>query len=136
MSKANSVTKVLKTAYKRVTTRLGRRGWVQQDDNGNYVVCLEGALFGFCATPQTQAQIQARDLVREIIAEKYPDRFLRLDVGNTLVVHIPGFNDDPLITDEEIAEVVKLAWIRSETGGPMDDPQDQYINNEELEELF
>ena len=59
MSKAKTVTKVLKTAYKRIEKGWTTGTWHRRDDDGNNFVCLEGAIFGFCTEPQTQQQRDA-----------------------------------------------------------------------------
>lgn len=141
MSNAKTPAKVLKTAYKRVTTRLGRDMWVRTDRDGTYKVCLEAALFGFCRTPTTQAQIEARDIVRQIIKERHPGTMVDL-YGE---ISIPAFNDakrhlangdvEYIFSEEEIAEVVKLAWIRADSGGSID-PEEDYIGDEDLNDLL
>ena len=131
MSKAKTVTKVLKTAYKRIEKGWTTGTWHRRDDDGNNFVCLEGAIFGFCTDPQTQQQRDALALVEQIIIERHPV-FSEYDSG-------AGRNfNDTAATQDEMLEVVKLAIIRSETGGPIDD--DEFIefdpDGEELKDLL
>lgn len=110
MSKANSPVKVLRTALKRIQKGWIKHNWHVRFGDESYV-CLEGALYGFCQKPQTEAQVKAADMCRKIIKER------------TGLYAIPAFNDHPDRTKEEVEEVVKLAIIRFETGG--DEPDDK-----------
>lgn len=116
MSKANSPAKVLRVAFRRI-----QRGWIKgtwalvnKKPKGVTPVCIEGAIFGFSNQSPNGACLVAKDLVMQIINEKYPRQFL----------DIPEFNDDPNTTHEMAMEVVKLALIRAETGGLLQDTEE------------
>jgi hypothetical protein len=136
MSKGNSAIKVLRTADKRID-----KGWIQHEwsfrdpTTGQMFVCLEGALFGYCNATKhglTEAQVRARDLVLEIIKERYGDAF----------ISIPSFNDWPERTKEEIREVIKLAIIREETEelireeAGLSDEVDKIMEDEDFDDLM
>lgn len=118
MSKAGTPIKVLRTAMKRVD-----KGWIQRDWSveirGQWFVCLEGALFGYCDANRhglTDAQEAARDVVLGVINDRY----------SKLYHSIPAFNDEPGRTKEEILEVIKLAIIRLETTGDGEIEDDEF----------
>lgn len=121
MSKANSPIKVLRTALKRVQKAWRQGAWSEKGDDGNYYVCLEGALYGYCNAAKTQAQKDAAKVCENIIFEKYG------------IQGIPSWNDRPNTTQEMVEEVVKLGIIRLETGG---DPEDNYLDDEEVDTLL
>lgn len=133
MSRANSVEKVLRTAIKRLEKRWGKKKWSQKGDDGQYYVCLEGAVTGGCRNPLTQQQSQALTLIRGVIAERYPEELIDA-WGNSCTASIPNWQDVPERTLEEVLEVTKLALIRSETGGS--DPEDSYINPDEVDDIL
>lgn len=125
MSKANSAIKVLQTGIKRVAKGWTQGDWKCQGPDGKWYVCMEGALFGYCSADVhglTAAQDEARDVCLQIIAERYPEH-------NS----IPGFNDDPERTKDEVLEVMKLALIRLETGGGDDE---NYLDDEDVDSLL
>lgn len=127
MSKGSTPIKVLRTALKRVDKGWAQSAWVAKNDDGNFSVCLEGALFGYCDANThglTDAQKKARDLVLTVIQERYKDRRGRPFES------IPAFNDASERTKQEIQEVIKLAIIRLETGG------DEEIDEEDFEDLL
>lgn len=123
MSKAKTPIKVLRTALKRVQRAWSDKTWSEKGDDGNYYVCLEGAIYGFCRQPTTQAQRDAHAVCLQIVKEKYG------------AASIPNFNDESGRTQEQVAEVIKLGIIRLETGG-MDDPEGDYIDPEEVDDLL
>lgn len=124
MSKGNTCGKVLRTALGRVQKGWVQNTWVYHDPvTGKTYVCLEGALFGYCNASRyglTKPQEEARDLLLEIIGERYG------------MYAIPDFNDFPGRTQEEIEESLKLAIIRDETGGGDED----YLDEEETDKLL
>lgn len=125
MSKANSPIKVLKTAIKRLNKGWTTCEWSKFDpETGQVYVCLEGAIFGFCMYPSTQAQKEALDACNQIVLERHP----------SLPESAAGraFNDSLAETADEMVEICKLAIIRLETGGPIEfDP-----DGEELADLL
>lgn len=122
MSKAKTAAKVLKTAIKRIATRFTQGQWCARDDQGVWRLCMEGALFNGASSAQTVPQAQAKKIVEEILKERgFKD--------------IPTFNDQQGRTADEAIEIFKLALIRIETGG-LDDPEDEYIDDGELEKLL
>lgn len=122
MSKANSAKKVLRVALKRIQRGWTKGAWVNRDSqSGQVSVCIEGALFGYCREPQTAEQVEARDIVLEIIQER-PGRSY---------IDIPSWNDDEKRMVEEVEEIIKLAIIRAETGGSLDENE-----IEEVDELI
>ena len=153
MSKANSPIKVLKTAIKRLN-----KGWVKSQwsdhnpDTGVTSVCLEGAIFRFCQHAKTPQQKEALQACEQIILERWvndefkieatsPERNetakkAALESGGRGVV--PLYNDRVAQTSDEMVEICKLAIIRLETGGPIED--DEFIefdpDSEELEDLL
>ncbi len=117
MSKANSPIKVLRTALKRVDKSWAQNAWVAHDDKGNYFVCLEGAVYGYCSRNDhqvTSAQNEAIKVLEEIISERY-------QTESGIPTRIPDFNDKNGRTKEEVMEVIKLGIIRLETDALMDD---------------
>lgn len=120
MSKAGTPIKVLRTALKRVEKGWTKDHWSYKADDGNYYVCLEGALFGYCDSNKhglTDAQKDARDVVLKIINERYG-----------YYSDIPAFNDARERTKEEVLEVVKLAIIRLETTGDGEMDEDDFAD--------
>lgn len=117
MSKANSPIKVLRVAYRRIQKGWIKGSWalVNKKPKGVTEVCIEGAIYGFSNSSPNTACLVAKDLVMEIINEKYPGQF----------TSIPGFNDHPDTTHEMAMEVVKLALIRAETGGLLRDTEEE-----------
>lgn len=120
MSKAGTPIKVLRTAMKRID-----KGWIQRDwsaeIDGQWFVCLEGALFGYCDANRhglTDAQEAARDVVLGVINDRYS--------YSKAYNSIPSFNDEPGRTKEEILEVIKLAIIRLETTGDGEIEDDEF----------
>jgi hypothetical protein len=126
MSKAKTPAKVIKTAIKRIETRWTQSAWCTMTPDGKggtkWMLCMEGALFNGHQSPQTQAQRDARDMIVEVLKERgFSD--------------IPTFNDVKGRKVEEAIEILKLTLIRIETGG-FDDVEDDYISEEETEELL
>lgn len=124
MSKGNSAIKVLRTALSRVQKGWIQHMWVFRGPDGKVYVCLEGAMFGYCNADQhglTDAQKKARNVVQQIIDERYPGNY-----------NIPAFNDAQERTQDQVEEVLKLAIIRLETGG---DPTDG-LPDEEIDDLL
>ena len=119
MSKANSAAKVIRTAIKRVTKQWGKGAWSRKESDGNYYVCLEGALFGFCNKAQTKAQHEAHAKVLEVVRE----RGFR---------SIPDFNDLESTTQDEVVDVLKTALLRLE----LDKIEEDYIDPDEVESLL
>ncbi len=135
MSKSKNPIKVLKTAYNRLEKGWEKGDWHYRDSDGNNYVCIEGALYGFCTEPKTEAQRIAGKTVEQIIMEMHEAGEIKLKVepryyeriksekdlnpGKTGL--IPHFNDRIAETVDEILRVVKLAIIRLETGGPIED---------------
>lgn len=118
MSKAGTPIKVLRTALKRVDKGWTQNHWSFRDGEGNQYVCLEGALFGYCDSVKhglTDAQASARDIVLQIIRERY-----------NAYDSIPSFNDQLGRTKEEVQEVIKLAIIRLETTGDGEMDEDDF----------
>lgn len=123
MSRGNNPIKVLRTALKRVQKGWTKNHWSYRDDNGNQLVCLEGALFGYCDQDKhglTDAQKEARDVVLQLIHERFGKRFHS----------IPSFNDANDTTKEDVEEVIKLAIIRLETS------DDGYLDDEDIDDLI
>ena len=149
MSKANSARKVLKTALRRVQTRWGQNSWSKPGDDGVWYVCMEGALFGGCQFPQTDAQVEAHNILLEVIKED-----LKAGNGEHIVdeildrchskgtsreemlekLEIPAVNDRSAVTQEDVERWVKLALIRAETGGLLEEDPD--FTDEEIDELL
>jgi len=98
--------------------------WVYYDPIAKKAyVCMEGAVYGYCVPGHheiTKAQQEAAKLLLEIINEYYPKQN-----GNT----IDGFNDTPGRTQEEAAEIFKLAIIRDEAENAEDGLDDEDIDN-------
>lgn len=114
MSNANSPIKVLKAAHKRVSKQWTKNTWRRLESDGNYSVCLEGAIYGFCRNPNpTVAQKKAIEVVEQIIAERYASD-MDWDPKMTKGI-IPPFNDNPETTQEDVLEVIKFGIIRLET---------------------
>jgi hypothetical protein len=146
MSKANSPIKVLKTAIKRLNKGWTKATWSDYDEkSGQVSVCLEGAIFGFCENSKTQAQRDAIEACEQIIFERWNDGvFMFPNESEDMKGHevpegiIPRFNDSVAQTADEMVEICKLAIIRLETGGPIDD--DEFIefdpDGEELADLL
>lgn len=137
MSKAKTPVKVLKTAIKRLNKGWATGSWADYDPETKKVsVCLEGAIFGFCTNPMTPQQQEALQACEQIIIERYP----QLDVkrGRYNTGPIPRFNDSIAESVDDVVEVCKLAIIRLETGGPIDD--DEFVefdpDGEELMDLL
>lgn len=128
MSKSNSAVKVLRVALKRIQNRWNKGSWVHRASDGQYKVCLEGAIFGFCQDAQTPAQREAYSLVCDVIQDRYPNYKAGSDH-----LFIPNWNDDPKRTVEEVEEVIKLAIIRAETGY---DPAEDFIDPDEVDSLI
>lgn len=121
MSKAGTPIKVLRTGLKRVDKGWTQNHWSYKGDDGVQYVCLEGALFGYCDSQKhglTEAQKEARNVVLQIIGERYNNRY----------ADIPSFNDDRGRTKEEIQEVIKLAIIRLETTGDGEMDEDDFAD--------
>ena len=115
MSNANKPTKVLRVAYRRLEKAWTKSKWVHRNkQTGVTEVCIEGAIFGFkdAQGNTNPACVMARDLVLEIIQEKYKDEY-----GRPKYRSVPSFNDAEETTHEMVLEVTKLALIRAETGG-------------------
>lgn len=118
MSKANSTTKVLRVALKRIQTRWGkgRIARIVQNPDGSKTqyVCLIGSVTSGCNSTQTPQQAEALDLIRESMMQLHnnstTDAGIWASSGS-----IPGFNDNQDTTLEMAEEVVKLAIIKSET---------------------
>lgn len=149
MSKANSARKVLKTALRRVQTRWGQNAWSKEGPDGRYYVCMEGALFGGCQIPQTAAQVEAHNILLEVIKEDLkagngehiieaitdeciPDEWGREKLIKRL--NIPTVNDRSVVTQEDVERWMKLALIRAETGGLLEEDPD--FTDEEVDELL
>jgi hypothetical protein len=128
MSKANSALKVLKVAYNRVSKRWGKNKWSRRgtDENGQeqYFVCLEGAITGGCTNPNTQAQVDALEILRDILQEDTGDR------------SIPAWNDDQARTKDDVLNLIKRGIIRLETDKAMKDVDDDYIDEDETEDIL
>ena len=127
MSKANNPIKVLRTALKRVTKGWTKSTWHKRTPDGQNLVCLEGAVYGFCngKGKATDAQEIAIRTLEDIIVEQGG----ALRSGGSI---IPHFNDAGGTELEDVQEVIKRAIIRLETGG--DDDLD--FTEEELDELL
>lgn len=95
---------------------LDAQGWTQNPvDTVGGAVCL-----GF-ALGDAKATFEDADVVRGVIAERYPDRVTsagwlpdKSAMGGSVkrpgdVVSIPGFNDHPETTEEDVRLVLKLA---------------------------
>lgn len=149
MSKANSPIKVLKTAIKRLDKGWTTGSWMDRDpDTGHVAVCLEGAIFGFCEKAQTKPQEEALRTCEQIIFERWKDGEFVFDSSTWIEAEkdhvldgsglVPKFNDSVAKTADEMKEICKLAIIRLETGGPIDD--DEFIefdpDGEELADLL
>lgn len=149
MSKANNPIKVLKTAIKRLNKGWKKGDWAEYNPNtGQVSVCLEGAIFGFCHSAKTNAQREAKAACEQIILERVLDgTFVFKDYGPgdielvsavNGVGLIPKMNDEFAQTADEMVEICKLAIIRLETGGPIED--DEFIefdpDGEELADLL
>ncbi len=105
MSKANNPIKVLRVALKRVEKGWAQSTWHSRRDGQSYV-CLEGAIYGFCAGYNaTDAQNAAIGVLQDIIEDRYDGKYCS----------IPNFNDAPGRTQDEVMEVIKLGIIRLET---------------------
>lgn len=132
MSNANNPIKVLRTALKRV-----EKGWTtgrwrseKPNEDGNYSVCLEGAVYGYCSLTDmvlrgqkpTEAQKTAIKVLEEIIAEEHPSISLRTYYPGTI---IPGFNDAVAESKDDVLRVIKLGIIRLESGWPFEEELDQ-----------
>lgn len=136
MSKANSPIKVLKTAIKRLDKGWTKGEWSKFDpETGQVSVCLEGAIFGFCSEAQTPQQTEALRTCEQIIFERWKDGEFVFDSSTWIeaekdhvldgIGFVPKFNDSVAKTADEMKEICKLAIIRLETGGPIDD--DEFI---------
>lgn len=129
MSNSNSVQKVLRVALKRIQTRWGKGAWsiktTADDGSPKYLVCIEGAVYGFCSEAKTQAQRDAMELVVEAKNQLFP---------NWRFTNIPHFNDTFTTTQEDAEAVVKLALIKSETGALDKDTEDNIAA--EVDEMF
>lgn len=139
MSKGNNPIKVLKTALKRVAKSWYQGGWVKQDDKGNYGVCLEGAIYGYCQGENaTQAQKDAIEAVKGVIADRYPQSYINVQ-GDLVMVSadqtsIPHFNDNDATTKDMVMEVIKLGIIRLEADKDEAAMEEQLTD--EVDELF
>lgn len=116
MSNANKPDKVLRVALRRLQKGWTKKHWSKKNQQtGVTEVCIEGAIFGFKNDTKSPACKMARDIVMEIINEKYPDQYRT----------IPDFNDDKDTTQEMVETVVKSALIRAETGGLLRDTEEE-----------
>ena len=134
MSNANKPTKVLRVAYRRLEKAWTKSKWANRNkQTGVTEVCIEGAIFGFKDEKGVvnPACFMARDLVLEIIKEKYKD-----ERGNPKYHSIPHFNDAPAVTHEMILEVTKLALIRAETGGLLRNTEEECYTHGNEEDGF
>lgn len=112
MSKSNSVGKVLRVAIKRIERGWTQGAWVKKPTKANPVpqVCLEGAIFGFCSFAKTPQQKEALGLVTQVILER-----------ETSPTSVALWNDHINRTQDEVIEILKLALIRKESGGLIED---------------
>lgn len=138
MSRASTPLKVARVALKRVQNRWGQRKWSQKttrDGEEVWTVCLEGAVTGGCRVPITDAQRTVLQVMNDIICEQDPDMArLRKMLGATNRSIIPSFNDHNCSL-EDAEEIVKRVIIRLETGG-LDDPEEDYIDDDEVASLL
>lgn len=127
MSNANSSTKVLRTALKRL-----QRGWTKgtfysgpgdgtrafwkKEKNNQAIpqVCLRGAIHGYQGQVKTAQTIMAEKAVLEAINEEYPKAASAVSDGAWETVM--EFNDDSGTTFEMVEKVTKLGLIKLETG--------------------
>ena len=127
MSAAKTPVKVLRTALNRIRKGWTKGHWSQKNNDGGMSVCLEGALFGYCDSPLTQAQRDATSVVHQILKERFPERSITPE-GRVV---IPSFNDNPETTKDEVMEVLKLAIIRIETSDSLEEAL-----ADDVEEMF
>jgi hypothetical protein len=111
MSKSKNPTKILKTALNRLQKGWAKGEWVKREDD-NVSCCIQGAIFGYHTTSNSDAQRKAHELVWQVVQERDPE-----------ALSIPQWNDQVDRTQEEVLEVVKTAIIRSETGGLIDEDE-------------
>lgn len=142
MSKAKTPIKVLKTAIKRLNKGWMTGDWAKHDPNtGQTFVCLEGAIFGFCDKAQTPQQKEALEVCEQILFERLKDglwEFYDKSYQEDVLKFgpqglVPRFNDSVAKSSDELVEICKLAIIRLETGGPVED--DEFIEFDPDEDL-
>lgn len=141
MSKAKTPAKVLKVALRRVQTRWTKGAWASKQQDGSYAVCMEGAIFGFCNKPHTAAQVEALQILTEVIREDISgnQQFAEAEEEQWGFVHterltVPQVNDLEITTQEDVERWMKKALIRAETGGSLDEDPD--FTDEEIDELL